>query len=390
MCEFSLTTRKEFIYNFIIVKECSMPKPQPRDTPVDNLKQNYEYGKNIEQQYEQLEISQSKFGLQNNPIKTTKPEIRFAPRKVYWWLAILDTVIESNRSGYDIFNQLVTLHQLYDNVELSCNKTKTMLKIAVLVGIKTGVIRSDEISVTENPIGETDSLSEEGTEQIKLADPRENPHIYINEDYAHHYLSFEGWQEILTSKKYVDISGLKYSTWLYKSYPLEYEWSKHFREDNVNCTQVVREAVAQAAIGMGESAGVVDISSEFVRIPLNYVFVLKDCWSDIASEDGVGNKRDIIRTLERYRQKGGGEFYFKIFKFMNIIYPDDETEGGYRLQDPTTNEGPELVNVSIQRCKPALTYEPPESPPASFDPDKYAVDQFIGRVAKSSSTTSGV
>jgi hypothetical protein len=62
---------------------------------------------------------------------------------------------------------------------------------------------------------------------------------------------------------------------------------------------------------------------------------------------------------------------------MNIIYPDDETEGGFRLNNPTTNEGPELVNVNIQRCKNALTYESPESQPESSELDAYAVDQFI-------------
>ena len=360
----------------------------------DALKQNFDYRNELQQKYDQLKSSVDEFGMENSPFITTNPQISFSPSRISWWIAVFSAILcPSNNRGYAAvtnwpnyatFNKSISLQKLIRCVdlsmpgsELSSEQEEFELKNATLIGLKIGLLTSDDISVVDEPIEEVSSLSDDGTEEISLADPREHPHIYISENAAEQYLTFEGWQEVLQVRHLVDYTGFENSTPLKQQFPDKYVGHKYFRGDVKKCGPLAREAVAQASVGIGGSAGVCFISDDRINVPTNYVFVLKEYWNEISSTDGVATEKDIIKKLENHPVPGyGGEYCFKIFKSLNIIYPAKNKKDGFKMNDLTTNSGPDVISVNERLCQKVLTYDT-SNLVESGELDEYAVNQFI-------------
>ena len=345
--------------------------------PAQTLQNYYNYLNLLDTRYDEREKLREKYELEERT-PNEKPDSHTPhPTNIHWWLSHWDRITGADNPDYDTLTTSLSMQDLYENLPISdTDNNRRIVKLSVLRGVACGVLESNDITVDNYPVENIPTLSSDGSESIRLADPREHPYLYIERHRAYQYLTRERWVEIFQTDYRSPTDGLPNPKQFVGQLPAGYSYRREYIYDYNPQNRITKEAIAQAMIGLGNAVGVINIGQR-VSATNNFVLMLNEYWDKYTSANKTLSKSDIFAIMSD-PTRPPRDLYFDLFRYTNILYQDGSVDG-YRLNRPTDNQGPSYRDVSPSQFYDLYTYHEIESPPDNFDIDAYAVDQFVRR-----------
>lgn len=350
-------------------------------TPVEQLQKYYTYRNWLLKKYDDMQTIREEHNLDQKS-NDGRPALSIPhPGNIDWWMRHWQDLTNTDTVDYDLLQKPLQLCKLHDNISIAVDEdnNRYTIKMSVFLGIFLGLIESDDITVDEDPVENPPTLSGDGSESIRLADPREHPYHYIDRGCAYDCLTRDYWKDLFQTDYRMPSDGFSGARQFAPKLPSEYIGRQQYICDVYPRKQIQQEAIAQAMIGVGTAAGVINASNR-VYATNNYVLIVNEYWDEYTSEDNLASKSDVDTMLCKGIPRNR-DYCFDILRYTNILYQDDG-ENGYKLNRPVNSDGPTYRDVSAPLFDNNYTYEPLESPPEDFDVDAFAVDQFVHRHTK--------
>ena len=362
-----------------------MHRSHPTSKSVHSLRGIHFYRSWLQQKYKEIKNSQSEYAKENIINEWIPSDLFDQLADIGFWIkTFASSHAESQYIGYDLFNDQISLDKLYNILDIKTNKNKEYIKIGVVIASNIGLIESDDITAEKGPTEAASSLSAEGTEVITLPNPRRHPYIYIDESEAVEYLTHERWVEIMQTDCVLPTDGLSGADQFHRQMPVTHNWNDEYKGDIHPNSRIKQAAVAQAMIGLGMTAGVIDISNNSVFVTNKSALLLNEYWNTKVDGGDTLQRAEILDIMAKWSDTRSLDVHFEYLKYTNILYKKGDNDG-YTLNLPSDTDGPAYNIISedvlSNVLRDTLSYEAPESKPEAFDPDAYAVAQFINEHA---------
>lgn len=309
------------------------------------------------------------------------------PYDIDWWLEVWETEYDATRdSPYETLCKSLTLRDLFDILSVNDDINKKHFTLFVLKALHLGIIETDDITLEGDPVESRPSISEDGSEEIKLADPRRKPYVYIPQKSVQKFLTHQKWFEMRSNEKFFDMDGFGNPNYLAENILGEFKYKRDYRGDVQRWSPIKREAVAHAAVGLGAAVGLLNIRSDSILTVDVGVLMLIERYSTESAEDPTLTRSELS-DIYHYPKYDVIPDLIDLADYTNIIYQQDGKEG-YHLNLPTDDTGLTYKHVTRETRQSLLTYTNPEEATENqdcdtedstedLDVDLHAVDQFV-------------